>query len=145
MFDFLRIGYPTNIAADLKTGVKDVLHRHVGEVRRMSTDGSCSHYLLVRDGNSSDCVLPQRIDVGRHFIMTGGAEAIREPYEDMISRVSSFGRYIFDLGELPVVQELFANKKFLSFAKSVCPTEKQLLELKPFFNLIASLSSFKWL
>ena len=168
----------------------------------------------------SDCILPQRIDVGKHFIMTGGpevallasrnletlaatndagktwgwnlghweeekvekrclkhpyalfrachAEAIREPYEDMISRVSSFGRYLslgldgieliaysnsigknekdgnhdvrafdeeafaenprFDLKQLPVVEKLFENPKFLKFAKSVCPKEKQILD-----------------
>ena len=168
----------------------------------------------------SDCIFPQRIDVGKHFIMTGGpevallasrnletlaatndagktwgwnlghweeekvekrclkhpyalfrachAEAIREPYEDMISRVSSFGRYLslgldgieliaysnsigknekdgnhdvrafdeeafaenprFDLKQLPVVEKLFENPKFLKFAKSVCPKEKQILD-----------------
>jgi len=131
------IGYPTNIAADLKTGVKKVQHRHVGEAKPMEADGSCSHHLLVRDGNSSDCIFPQRIDVGKHFIMTGGPEAIREPYEDMISRVSSFGRYLFDLKQLPVVEKLFENPKFLKFAKSVCPKEKQILD--PFqFNFILS-------
>lgn len=96
------------------------------------------------------------------------AEAIREPYEDMISRVSSFGRYLslgldgikliaysnsicknekdgnhdvraideeafaenprFDLKQLPVVEKLFENPKFLKFAKSVCPKEKQILD-----------------
>lgn len=131
------IGYPTNIAADLKTGVKKVQHRHVGEAKPVEADGSCSHHLLVRDGNGSDCILPQRIDVGKHFIMTGGPEAIREPYEDMISRVSSFGRYLFDLKELPVVEKLFENPKFLHFAKSVCPKDKQVLD--PFqFNFILS-------
>eukprot|EP00435_Cladocopium_sp_Y103_P070578 s33_g35.t1 len=116
------------LPADLKTGVKKVQHRHVGEAKPVEADGSCSHHLLVRDGNSSDCILPQRIDVGKHFIMTGGPEAIREPYEDMISRVSSFGRYLFDLKELPVVEKLFENPKFLHFAKSVCPKEKQVLD-----------------
>lgn len=74
-----RIGYPTNIAADLKTGVKKVQHRHVGEAKPvearwtegcewravwlfaarlrcwnlLQADGSCSHHLLVRDGNSN--------------------------------------------------------------------------------------------
>ncbi|CAK9088781.1 unnamed protein product [Durusdinium trenchii] len=131
------IGYPTNVAADLKTGVKKVQHRHVGEAKPMEADGSCSHHLLVRDGNSSDCILPQRIDVGKHFIMTGGPEAIREPYEDMISRVSSFGRYLFNLQDLPVVEKLFEDEKFQHFAKSVCPKEKQVLD--PFqFNFILS-------
>jgi len=86
----------------------------------------------------------------------------------MISRVSSFGRYLslgldgieliaysnsicknekdgnhdvrafdeeafaenprFDLKQLPVVEKLFENPKFLKFAKSVCPKEKQILD-----------------
>ncbi|CAE7517461.1 folD, partial [Symbiodinium microadriaticum] len=67
------MGLPTNVAADLKTAVRP-LHRHVGEARPVEADGSCSHHLLVRDGNSSECILPQRIDVAKHYIMTGGPE-----------------------------------------------------------------------
>ncbi|CAE7028686.1 folD [Symbiodinium natans] len=129
-------GLPTNVAADLKTGVKP-LHRHVGEARPLEADGSCSHHLLVRDGNSTDCILPQRIDVGKHYIMTGGPEAIREPFEDMVSRASSFGRYMFDLSAMPVVEELFAGPKFQRAAKGVCPPSKQVLD--PFqYNFILS-------
>eukprot|EP00439_Symbiodinium_sp_Y106_P059168 s2190_g8.t1 len=130
------MGLPTNVAADLKTAVRP-LHRHVGEARPVEADGSCSHHLLVRDGNSSDCILPQRIDVAKHYIMTGGPEAIREPFEDMVSRVSSFGRYMFNLTEMPVVEQLFAGPKFQRAAKSVCPTSKQVLD--PFqYNFILS-------
>ncbi|CAJ1419107.1 unnamed protein product [Effrenium voratum] len=129
------VGFPTNVAADLKTGVRKVKHRHVGEARPAEADGSCSHPLLARDGNSSDCILPQRIDVGKHFVMTGGPEAIREPFEHMVSRVSSFGRYFF---ELPApVRGLFEHERFRSLAQRVCPPEKQLLD--PFqFNFILS-------
>lgn len=34
----------------------------------------------------------------------------------------------FDLKELPVVEKLFENPKFLHFAKSVCPKDKQVLD-----------------
>ena len=34
----------------------------------------------------------------------------------------------FDLKELPVVEKLFENPKFLNFAKSVCPKDKQILD-----------------
>ncbi|CAE6911887.1 folD [Symbiodinium sp. CCMP2592] len=130
------MGLPTNVAADLKTAVRP-LHRHVGEARPVEADGSCSHHLLVRDGNSSECILPQRIDVAKHYIMTGGPEAIREPFEDMVSRVSSFGRYMFNLTEMPVVEQLFAGPKFQRAAKSVCPNSKQVLD--PFqYNFILS-------
>jgi hypothetical protein len=56
--------------------------------------------------------------------MTGGPEAIREPYEKMISRVSSFARYLFNIEQYPVVEKLFSSEKFQKAAKSVCPADK---------------------
>ena len=38
-WELTRIGYPTNIAADLKTGVKKVQHRHVGEAKPVEAMG----------------------------------------------------------------------------------------------------------
>jgi hypothetical protein len=128
-------GFPTNVAADLKTGVGAVLHEHIGEAQKARADGSCAHPFLVPDRSRENCVLPQRVDVGRHFVMTGGPEAVREPYENMISRVSSFGRYMFNLTEYPVVESLFESDSFKAAAISVCPAGKQLLD--PFqFNFI---------
>ena len=75
-----------------------------------------------------NCILAQRIDVGRHYVLTGGPEAIREPYEKMVNRVSSFGRYKFDLTEYPVVERLFKSEKFQRAAQAVCPGDKQLLD-----------------
>jgi len=89
----------------------------------------------VPDLTREKCILPQRVDVGRHFVMTGGPEAIREPFEHMISRVSSFGRYMFNLTQYPVMEEIFASHKFQTVARSVCPADKQVLD--PFqFNFI---------
>jgi len=53
----------------------------------------------------------------------------------MVSRVLSFGAYIFDLDEDPIFHELFDSHNFRAAAKSVCPRDQQVLD--PFqFNLI---------
>ena len=31
---------------------------------------------------------------GRHYIMSGGFEGLKETYADLVSRVQSFGRYM---------------------------------------------------
>eukprot|EP00929_Paragymnodinium_shiwhaense_P107722 TRINITY_DN74095_c0_g1_i1.p1 TRINITY_DN74095_c0_g1~~TRINITY_DN74095_c0_g1_i1.p1 ORF type:complete len:477 (-),score=79.67 TRINITY_DN74095_c0_g1_i1:364-1794(-) len=130
-------GFPTNVAADLKTGVSNVTYEHIGEAIPLEADGSCAHPFLVRSQTRDGvrCTLPQRVDVGRHFVMTGGPEAIREPYERMVSRVSSFGRYMFDLSKYKPVEALFGSEAFQSAAVRVCPQGKQVLD--PFqFNFI---------
>ena len=40
----------------------------------------CGHPYLTPSNNGTMCVLPGRIDVGRHLILTGGARGLREPY-----------------------------------------------------------------
>ena len=131
--------FPSNIAADLKTGGFDVKHKHIGEGRPVKEDGSCGHPFLTPLPNSKLCSLPQRIDVGRHFILTGGPDGTRESFANMVQRVTSFGRYYMGSEALdqlsPIVKELFKEPKFEEAAKSVCPAHKQFLD--PFqFNFI---------
>lgn len=60
---------------------------------------------------------------------------LKETYEHLISRVLSFGRYMFDFQQYDAVRELFADKTFLTLARNVCPADKQVLD--PFqFNFI---------
>ncbi len=73
------------------------------------------------------CVLPQRIDVGRHFIMTGGPDAVRETVASMTSRVQSFGQYITNLTVYPAMASLFADEKFQRVAAAVCPVRLAFL------------------
>lgn len=129
--------FPSNIAADLKTGGFKALHEHIGEGLPPASDGSCPHSLLVPNQDKTLCILPQRIDVGKHFIMTGGPDGAKEDYESMIDRVSSFGRYIFvkDLDSYPVIKSLFESEPFQQAALKICPATRPFLD--PFqFNLI---------
>lgn len=128
--------YPSNLDADLKTGGFTVRYEHIGEAEPINPDGTCSHPYLVPNLNRTICILPQRVDIGRHFITYGGPNAIRETFDKMISRVSSFGRYLFQVvDKYPTMTNLFAQEKFQAAAKRICPSNQQYLD--PFqFNFI---------
>lgn len=90
---------------------------------------------MVPSVNGTHCILPGRIDIGRHYILGGGVQGIKEDYSDLVSRLLSFGRYIFDPSKYEIVDELFHSETFQQAAKSVCPVDKQYLD--PFqFNFI---------
>ena len=126
--------YPTNIA---DTNFYTTLREHIGEAEPM-VNGVCGHPLMVPNKNRTLCILAGRIDIGRHFILTGGLQGLREPYESLVSRVQSFGRYMFDLSDYPVAERLFNDERFVGLAKRICPAHKQHLD--PFqFNLILQL------
>lgn len=125
-------GFQSTVA---KSGVSNLLHEHIGDAQPILENGQCEHMVQVADSKGENCIFAQRVDVGRHFVMTGGPDAVREPYEQMVSRVSSFARYMFNVKEYPVVDKLFSSDKFQEAAKSVCPADKQYLD--PFqFNFI---------
>ena len=133
-------GYPTN-AAD--TNFYHTEHEHIGEAipARLEENGTvvvCDHPLLIPSRDRSQCVLPGRLDIAKHFFSTGGALGLRESYKTLISRIQSFGAYHFDLDRYPVVTRLFNEKSFLAAAKEVCPVTKRVLD--PFqFNFIIQL------
>ena len=125
--------FPTNVN-DLK--FYTTKHEHIGEAREISSNGTCDHPFLVPSVNRTHCVLPGRIDIGKHWILSGGVNGIKESYKSMISRVQSFGRYNFDFSRYDVVQELFQDPKFLEMAHEVCPKEKQYLDAFQFNFII---------
>ncbi len=130
--------YPSNLDQASAAG-KVPANEQIGEgVPVNNSDGSCSHDYLFPNFDKTTCVLPQRVDVGRHYISTGGLDGKKESYADLMSRVSSFGRYTFvnDADKLPsVVKRLFFSEEFQTAAKSICPAHLQHLD--PFqYNFI---------
>ncbi len=145
------VSFPSNIAADRLTGVKSVRLEHMGEAKPVDAEThKCAHELMTphpsynkaKNETTLECRFPQRVDIGRHFILTGGADAKRERVSDLIDRVTSFGRYYLKDTNMPelletsdVVKSLFEDKSFLSAAAATCPPDKQ--QLDPFqFNII---------
>ncbi|GMH78284.1 hypothetical protein TL16_g07742 [Triparma laevis f. inornata] len=132
----------TLLSSPLKSNLADTLttlptHESASEDLPILPDGTCSHPYLIPNLNKTSCILAQRIDIGKHYILTGGFSASKENYLTAVGRLISFGRYVFDIDE-PVVSELFKGKKFRDAAKNTCPSDKQILD--PFqFNIIIQL------
>eukprot|EP00051_Salpingoeca_urceolata_P028395 m.486638 g.486638 ORF g.486638 m.486638 type:complete len:427 (+) comp24527_c0_seq1:33-1313(+) len=124
--------FPTNVA-DLN--FYNTTHEHIGEAVPMGANGTCDHMFLVPSRDRKLCHLPGRIDIGKHYLTTGGVEALKELPQQATTRLLSFGRYMFNPAEYPIAAELFASDKFQAAARSVCPASKPILD--PFqFNLI---------
>ena len=114
---------------DTQFYTRTVEHEHIGEATPRQPDGDCSqNVLLVPNANNTECVLPGRVDIARHYIMTGGVAGRKENVEVQISRLLSFGRYMFNISDYPEVEHLFKSKKFLSAARDICPNDQQYLD-----------------
>eukprot|EP00127_Corallochytrium_limacisporum_P005941 Clim_evm18s215 gene=Clim_evmTU18s215 len=110
-------------------------HEHIGEAVPYSPDEGCPHPLMVPSINRTECILPGRVDIAKHYITGGGLEGRKERFEVAASRLQSFGQYNWDLNVYPELPKLFADSKFQQFSKSVCPDDRQYLD--PFqFNFI---------
>lgn len=136
MFKEIKV-FLNNINQSKAQGFKPT-YPSIGEDQPISADGTCPYELLYPNNEKTACVFPERIDVGKHFILSGGFDGMKEPVEDMIHRVSSFAKYNFMgfIDNYPVVQQLFNNEKFLDSAKKVCPKEKQYLDAFQFNFII---------
>jgi len=103
----------------------DPIYEDVGEAQPF--DNGCSDPFLVPNKNRTKCVLPGRTDVGRHFILTGGPMGLKEIYDNIVSRLLSFGIYNWDLSKDPSMESLFLGEKFQNAAKLTCPKDKQFI------------------
>ena len=133
--------FTSNVDQSKAQGFKP-LHEHIGEAEPINADGTCSHKFLFPNPDKTLCITPQRVDIGKHYVMTGGIDGFKETYLDLVDRVSSFGRYTFvaDIDKYPAVKELFSSSTFQQAAQQVCPAGQKHLD--PFqFNFIINVSS----
>jgi len=130
-------GFTSNVDQSKAQGFKP-RYEDIGEAEPIGIDGKCKHKFLFPNSEKTKCILPQRVDIGRHFILTGGIDGIKEGYSDLVDRVSSFGRYTFpeQLDDYPAVKALFASPSFQKAARSVCPKDKQHLDAFQFNYII---------
>jgi hypothetical protein len=101
----------------------EMRHEDIGEglAHPANAAGGCDHAFLVPSRDGRRCILPGRVDVGRHYVMTGGVEGRKETHADLVSRAQSFIRYLFAPSAHAVTRELFASAPFLAAARAVCP------------------------
>ncbi len=88
----------------------------------------CSKPFLIPTADRKRCIFPGRIDVGRHFIRSGGLDGLKERYDVMASRVQPFLRYIFNTSTVPVATRLLSSPEFQKLALAVCPVDRTLLD-----------------
>ena len=117
--------------------VKSVTYEHIGEAQPLGPDG-CPHPLLVPNLNRTHCIFPGRVDVGKHFLAYGGVGALKQNIKDMTSRVLTFGRFVYNLDEYPIMRELFEAPEFQKSAKRICPKHQQTLDPLQ-FNIIINI------
>lgn len=118
------VDFPTN-AADLS--FYKTRHEHIGEAQP-AVNGTCAHPFLIPSQDRTLCVLPGRVDVARAYVMSGGVEGLKESPAKLVSRVQSFGRYYFDLEQLPPARALFDMPAFSELAAAVCPPDATVLD-----------------
>lgn len=96
------------------------INEDIGEAVPIGEDGLCPHYLLVPNRNNTTCVLPDRIDIARHFFKHGGRTGLKESFESLASRVQIFTGFIFkDLND-PLLAPLFKSEEYIRAATSSC-------------------------
>lgn len=115
---------------------------NIGEAvpANLSASGSarCPHRLLTLDNSGTKCVFPGRIDVGLHYLTSGGVEAKKENIELLTSRVQPFLHYILDYKKDPLTKNLLESPDVVKAAESICPKDKPFLD--PFqFNYVVQL------
>lgn len=93
--------YP--VVTNAEGGFYNVTHEHIGEAQPASFGGRCAHPYLVPSADRTLCILPGRVDVGRHLLLSGGADGLKERHASIVSRVLSFMRYHFDPQAFPEV------------------------------------------
>ena len=101
----------------------EMRHEDIGEGSENPAreDGSCAHPFLLPSRDGKRCILPGRVDVGRHYVLTGGIEGRKEQHTDLVSRAQSFIRYLFSPQDHAVTRALFNSTPFVSAARAVCP------------------------
>ncbi|KNC47277.1 uncharacterized protein AMSG_03707 [Thecamonas trahens ATCC 50062] len=96
----------------------------MGEGQPLRDDGSCAHGYMVPDKTNTKCVFPARLDIGRHYILSGGRGGFKESYESLVSRMLSFNKFLFtsddSLTSMPEFRTLFESKGYRDGAAGVC-------------------------
>lgn len=96
------------------------INEDIGEAVPIGEDGLCPHYLLVPNKIYTMCVLPDRIDIARHFFKHGGRKGLKESYETLASRLQIFTGFIFTDLNNPILAPLFKSEEYIRSATSSC-------------------------
>eukprot|EP00759_Apiculatamorpha_spiralis_P054425 PhF_6_TR6933/c0_g1_i1/m.10148 len=134
----------TRLASPIYSTTKEpevfqTIEDNIGEATSVNENANgnsrCPHKLLTLDNTGKRCLLPGRIDVGLHYLKTGGVEAKKENVAKLTSRVQPFLHYILDYKSNNLTKRLLESPEMVAFARNVCPKGKPYLD--PFqFNFV---------
>eukprot|EP01147_Barroeca_monosierra_P003795 gene3794-8373_t len=102
------------------------LTESIGESKPYDPIHGCTHPLMVPTRDGKQCAFAGRLDVGRHYIRTGGHNSLKEPYESLVSRLLSFAKFFIGKGpkdlskEIPLFEKLFNNSEYKSAVETIC-------------------------
>ena len=110
------------------------LVEHVGEGVPLNADGSCPHPYLIPNIKRTLCILATRIDVGVHYVKSGGPSGLKERFDSLALRTLSFSKFFISNPlsaekqakttaselDLPELKTLFESSAYRSSALSVC-------------------------
>lgn len=124
--------------APFETTIDDQTSKYqsFGEHMARNEDGTCPHpFLVPYKRNASQCVLVARMDVGRHQLLTGGWEGLKDTIERQATRMTIFEKYWWDALNEPEFQELVNHPSFQEAAKDICGKEFPIVQ--PYEMLLA--------
>jgi uncharacterized protein with NRDE domain len=93
---------------------------HIGEAVPLTKDGKCPTMYLVPNKDNTQCILPSRIDIAKHYFAFGGRESLKEYYESLVSRLQVFTGFFFNDLNDPVLAPLFKSEQYLKAATAAC-------------------------
>ena len=97
---------------------------HLGEGVPVAADGSCPSDELFATGHGM-CVVPGRLDIGRHYFMTGGLSGAKETFQKLISSVFSFYQVLPKsfIDTNPMMQKMFKKPEYLQAMNTLCAAD----------------------
>lgn len=91
----------------------------IGEDYNPTAEGKCPKPYTILNTETGKCQLPNRVDIAKHFVETGGYNGWKEGYQKMLHRLHPFIKYQFDATKRPEFVDLFEMDEF-QIAVGIC-------------------------
>eukprot|EP01084_Bolivina_argentea_P005981 11314_1 len=92
----------------------------IGEDYDPTPDGECNKRYTILNNETKKCQFPNRVDIARHYIKTGGYNGLKESYSNLIYRLYPFINYQFDAYKRKEFVDLFEQPNFVNAVQKIC-------------------------
>jgi hypothetical protein len=114
--------FAKNINFELTIKADSTIEDNYGS-SEIEKNGKCPHRIQHPNINKTRCIVPARIDVAKHYMMTGGHNSKKEYLDTMASRIIVFQSFLHQRKNetnLPEIVKLFENDSYKSKALVIC-------------------------